>query len=550
MDQLLTPQPVKNIDELPRALHYIADQLSQKRNLKPAEMRTIVLDAGVQLQDIEAWADFDHPIEDSYGRKLVFKGDHFEIMVMSWCPGDFSSIHDHGHTQWGCVQVFGPAEHATFRYNEDQITTLARWTMHSGEAIGVHHNLVHQMGNSSDQNFLSLHVYGLAENINNVTDDARVFDLEKKEIHRIDGGVFFALPSNEINLIEEGPEPDFPTRLRYMTELVKRLKKMEDNGIQSPNRTLKESKEQFVDANSINKLIEDLKNTIDEAGHHTNSIFWRILNWELKEAAILQKELTSEDDTADSFHKYAEMYDSIICQPCMDNFMKGYLKFFVKEKNINLSEKDIISVGCGTGKVEAFMIEELGANRQKLFGMDISPAMVNEAKRRINADVGDVLTLDPDVKLWDIAYSGLNVFHYINHKLLKESIEKTAAIVKRGGYFIGDFITPDHIRWYPNVLISNDQKTISLRTPELIEENGSVFQRSEIINITNQEGEMVINYAGKHKRFLPPMVRMRYYFKKAFGGSVELYDAHSLEVVPEWADSCQSTRYIIIAQKS
>ncbi|MBK8652429.1 MAG: hypothetical protein IPN20_00430 [Haliscomenobacter sp.] len=50
---------------------------------------------------ITPWADFDHPDADSYGRKMAYKGPNFEIMVMSWKPGDFSSIHDHGHTQWG-----------------------------------------------------------------------------------------------------------------------------------------------------------------------------------------------------------------------------------------------------------------------------------------------------------------------------------------------------------------------------------------------------------------------------------------------------------------
>jgi hypothetical protein len=66
-------------------------------------------------------------------------------MVMSWRPGDFSTIHDHGYTQWGAVQVFGPAEHATFRIDDDKIATLARWRMKNRDVIGVHHDLLHQM---------------------------------------------------------------------------------------------------------------------------------------------------------------------------------------------------------------------------------------------------------------------------------------------------------------------------------------------------------------------------------------------------------------------
>ena len=124
--------------------------------------------------------------------------------------------------------------------------------------------------------------------------------------------------------------------------------------------------------------------------------------------------------------------------------------------------------------------------------------MVKVARKRIQADEGDVLALDPGIRMWDLAFSGLNVFHYLDHKRLEEAIQKTAAIIKIGGYFIGDFITPDHIRWYPNVVYSKDKKIISLRTPRLIEENGSMFQESEIINIDYRE-DMRINYAGKHR---------------------------------------------------
>ena len=82
-----------------------------------------------------------------------------------------------------------------------------------------------------------------------------------------------------------------------------------------------------------------------------------------------------------------------------------------------------------------------------------------------------------------------------------------------------------------------------------MEEKGRVFQESEIININFGGGAMELNYAGKHKRFLPPLLRIRRYFERAFGGQVDLYDAHSLELIPDWADSCPSTRYVVVARK-
>ena len=81
--------------------------------------------------------------------------------------------------------------------------------------------------------------------------------------------------------------------------------------------------------------------------------------------------------------------------------------------------------------------------------------------------------------MWDIAYSGLNVFQYIPAERLEEAISKTSKILHKGGVFLGDFITPDHIRWYPNFMVSDSGKTLSLRQPRLTEINGKMYQESE-----------------------------------------------------------------------
>ncbi|MCB9301370.1 MAG: methyltransferase domain-containing protein [Lewinellaceae bacterium] len=544
------PRPtVKDKALLPAALRYIVDQLEGQRMLKPSEVRRIVLDAGVQPADLEPWSDFNHPIADSYGRKLIFAGSNFEIMGMSWAPGDYSAIHDHGYTQWGAVQVFGPAEHAVFRVDEGRITTLSRMQFRPGDVVGVSHTLVHQMGNPTEEYFMTMHVYGRPSDIDNVTGDARVYDLQNERIQRVDGGVFYALPESEVKWTEEGPRPDFPTRLRQMVELVRRLKRMADAGVPDSKEQLQDALEDLFSARHRTQLLRCLELNVDADGHEVNSTYWRILNQELREAAKIQLQLQEETRPEDRFHHYAELYDALICQPCLDAFMADYLRFFQKQYAVDFGERSIFSIGCGTGLAERFMIDELGAPFENLMGIDISEAMVTEARRRIRAELGDILAYDGEGKQWDIAFSGLNVFHYLNYERLEEAIQRTAALLQPGGYFIGDFIAPDHIRWYPNLMYSADKQVISLRTPQLVEDKGRVFQESEIMNINFGEGRMELNYAGKHLRFLPPLNRIRAYFERAFGGKVSLYDALSLELIPDWADSCKSTRYIVVAQK-
>lgn len=542
--------PVKTIEDLPKALQYIARQLESERALNPADMRKIILEANVQAADIAPWADFDHPASDSYGRKLIYQGNHYEIMAMSWMPGDFSGIHDHGYTEWGAVQVFGAAEHATFRIEEGQMTTLSRFQFETGDVVGVSHSLIHQMGNPTDRPFLTLHVYGQPESIENVTGDAKVYDLENNTIQRVDGGVFFALSEEAVKWTEPGPSADFPTQLRYQVELVRRLQQMSDSGTPNAKDKLEAAVQRLFSDDSHAKLLRGLEAHTDEKGHTAHSIFWRTLNQELQAAAKLQRELTEAQRESDQFHTYAALYDELICRPCLEGFIAGGLRFFQQHFVADFSDKRFLSIGAGTGLVERYAIDELGVPYSHLLGIDLSQAMVKEARNRIRAEQGDILAFGAEGQQWDIAFTGLNVFHYLPSDHLQAAIEKTAHLVKPGGYFLGDFITPDHIRWYPNVIYSKDQSIISLRTPQLIEEDGRMYQESEILNIEFRDGQMNLNYAGKHKRFLPPMHRVRSYFEQAFGGKVVLYDAYGLEPIPELADSCKSTRYFVVAQKA
>lgn len=215
-----------NAPHLPASLKYIVATLKVAQALDPRRMAQIVQTANVKAQDLQAYADFHHSPTDSYGRKLVAQGPNFEVMVMSWLPGDFSAIHDHGHTQWGAVQIFGQAEHATFRVREQQLRTTARWQVQPGDIVPVGHDLIHQMGNPTQQPFLSLHVYGFPEAINNVTGDARIYDPVNGIIQRVDGGVFYALPAKDIKKTESGFFGDLPTQLRHQQNLQHRLAQM------------------------------------------------------------------------------------------------------------------------------------------------------------------------------------------------------------------------------------------------------------------------------------------------------------------------------------
>ncbi|OUX74776.1 cysteine dioxygenase type I [Synechococcus sp. MEDNS5] len=163
-----------------------------------ARLERSVADAGLIEQDLLPWADFSHPVEDSYGRRLIWKSDFVELMVMSWIPGDFSAIHDHGTAHWGVVQSFGPATHSLFRLNGSQLEFDRQSDYKPGQIQTVDHRLIHQMGNASGRAFVSLHLYAALQPLATITANARVFDVVEGVIQFTDGGVFFALPDRQV----------------------------------------------------------------------------------------------------------------------------------------------------------------------------------------------------------------------------------------------------------------------------------------------------------------------------------------------------------------
>ncbi|HJL71725.1 MAG TPA: cysteine dioxygenase family protein [Candidatus Poseidoniia archaeon] len=190
----------------------------------PESVHEAVSECDVRAEDIERWVDYDYPVSDSYGRKMVHNGGFFEVMIMSWKPGDYSGIHDHGKAEFGAVKIFGVAEHAIFKLEKQKLTTISREIIKSGTTLKVTPSLIHQMGNPGESNFFTLHVYGNVNLEGGITSEARIFDYSRNELLFVDGGIFYLLPENEIVHRKKLPEADRATRERDLIEASKRAK--------------------------------------------------------------------------------------------------------------------------------------------------------------------------------------------------------------------------------------------------------------------------------------------------------------------------------------
>lgn len=208
--------------KLPSRLQTLIHSLETSPAATPEVATQLMEAAAIEAEDLQPWADFDHPIADSYGRQLVYDGGNFEVMVMSWAPGDYSAIHDHGAAQWGAVQSFGAAEHSVFRLDQMQLSTVSVHPFPMGSVNAVDSDLIHQMGNPSHSPFLSLHVYGSLNHAGSITGDARIFDLYERSILYTDGGVFFGMPEDQITHQVRGLQGDPRTTLRHHQQMLSR----------------------------------------------------------------------------------------------------------------------------------------------------------------------------------------------------------------------------------------------------------------------------------------------------------------------------------------
>ena len=214
----------QKLKQLPPSIRQLIESIeSAKTPLTPAHASQLLRDAQVQPEDVLPWSKFGHGPRDCYGRNIVYHGGFFEIMVMSWVPGDFSSIHDHGTAQWGAVQSMGCAEHAVFCLAENKLTTKCRNTVFAGEVNGVDHDLIHQMGNLNEAPFCSLHLYGSYNHFGQITGDSRTFDLFENTVQFTTDGAFFCLPESQISGRQDGVEADYPTTMRHHLEMLKRI---------------------------------------------------------------------------------------------------------------------------------------------------------------------------------------------------------------------------------------------------------------------------------------------------------------------------------------
>ncbi|MBC8754647.1 cysteine dioxygenase family protein [Kordia sp. YSTF-M3] len=198
----------------------IQTAVENEETITAARIEEFVKRAKVTPEDLKPYADFDHPVEDGYGRKMIYDGGKFEIMAMSWNPGDYSSIHNHGYTQWGVVQAFGNVHHFIYQNRNNQLRFAKKEILTEGAIVKVVNAMIHQMGNPSTDRYMTLHIYGCCDKSGEITADAKNYELEHDRVNHTTGGAFFNLPAEQIYDFEPGPIPTDDVFINYTKLMI------------------------------------------------------------------------------------------------------------------------------------------------------------------------------------------------------------------------------------------------------------------------------------------------------------------------------------------
>jgi uncharacterized NAD(P)/FAD-binding protein YdhS/quercetin dioxygenase-like cupin family protein len=127
--------------------------------LRGSAIENILIRSDLDIDDV---SEFVAPTENGYGRRRVARTDEFEVLVMTWLPGQRTGAHDHA----GALSVFkvlqGTARETTFSASRDSLVDSADSRELCAGQVGIDAcGVIHEIRNDAagNQSLVSLHVY-------------------------------------------------------------------------------------------------------------------------------------------------------------------------------------------------------------------------------------------------------------------------------------------------------------------------------------------------------------------------------------------------------
>ncbi|MFP4366591.1 MAG: cysteine dioxygenase [Bacteroidales bacterium] len=235
------------IPNIPSKVQKLARELEAIDSPDYSFLKETVAGMGFSAKDFNHLASFNHPEDQSYGRHLLYESQRLKIFLMCWAPGDFTAIHDHGQTQWGCVIAMGNFTHRLYNLEGGQLRLKSAEPFGNGQVACLTGGLIHMMGNSGNKNIISLHVYGSDLENRSLAKKSRVYMPGIKKVITTNGPAF--LDCKEDSILEQEYFDSFDKNaLQDYKNLIKiRSEKTRLRKVRQPSRQIPAQEESGSD---------------------------------------------------------------------------------------------------------------------------------------------------------------------------------------------------------------------------------------------------------------------------------------------------------------
>lgn len=205
---------------LPSCIRNLVVELNNQVHIDNRIVAEILSETKLSEQALKPYFFINHPANESYGRKLIWDNGDFKILLMTWRPGDFTAIHNHGYAEWGGVYFFGDATHRLYEVENDELSFVEKTIFPKGQVASICGDLTHLMGNSGSHDMVTLHIYGSNTRKENVSQDAKVYLPEFQKIVTTMGSAYLNM-DRELILSEKPFESKNTAVLADYFSLVK-----------------------------------------------------------------------------------------------------------------------------------------------------------------------------------------------------------------------------------------------------------------------------------------------------------------------------------------
>ena len=226
------------IPDIPSKLMHLIRILEASDSADFLFLKKAVSATKLSANDLKPFALFNHPADQSYGRHLLYESHRLKIFLMCWAPGDFTAIHDHGQTEWGCVIALGDFTHRLYYLEDEQLNLKSVEPFGEGQIACLKGDLIHMMGNAGNRNIMSLHIYGSDSANKSLAKRSRVYFPEKKKVITTNGPAFLSCPEDSILEQEYFDSIDRNALLDYLNLIKLRSEKTRQRGVKGPARQI------------------------------------------------------------------------------------------------------------------------------------------------------------------------------------------------------------------------------------------------------------------------------------------------------------------------